>query len=90
MFVISTGDDASEAALRPCVANLRRTGLHARHTYRSTRNVGKLLKEAADCGARFAAIIEKDGASATLKNPDTGASAETPVPLDDLPAAIHG
>lgn len=88
VFVISTGDDASEAALRPAVAALRRAGLHARHTYRSTRNVGKLLKEAADCGARFAAIIEKDGASATLKNLDTGGSADTPVPLDDLPASL--
>jgi len=71
VFVISTGDEASEARLRPVVAELRRAGLHARHTYRSTRNVGKLLKEASGQNARFAAILEADGA-ATLKDLQSG------------------
>jgi histidyl-tRNA synthetase len=87
VFVISNGKDDSEAALKPSVAALRRAGLHARHTYRTTRNVGKLLKEAADSHARYAAIIENDR-EATLKNLDTGEQSPDPIALDALAAAI--
>ena len=45
--------------------------LHARRSYKSTRNVGKLLKDAASQAARTAVILEGDG-SATLKDLDTG------------------
>lgn len=41
--------------------------LHARHSYRATKNIGKLLEEASKQHARFAAIIE-DGERCTLKN----------------------
>ena len=54
--------DADRYAVRP---------LHARRSYKSTRNVGKLLKEAASQAARVAVILEGDG-SATLKDLDTG------------------
>ena len=39
------------------IADLRRAGRHERHTYRSTRNVGKLLGEAGKVRARFAVIL---------------------------------
>ncbi|MFM9958515.1 MAG: histidine--tRNA ligase [Phycisphaerales bacterium] len=45
--------------------------LHARRSYKSTKNIGKLLSDATACHARFALIIE-DGEKATLKNMDTG------------------
>lgn len=57
-FVISSGDDGAEDALPGVVADLRGGGLHVRHTYRSTRNIGKLLKEADASGARCAVILE--------------------------------
>ncbi len=60
VYVISNGEPAAEAQVRPLVAALRLAGLHARHTYKTTRNVGKLLQEAAGLGARFAIIIETD------------------------------
>lgn len=41
--------------------------LHARRSYKSTRNLGKLLKDAASQHARFAVIIES-AEEATLKN----------------------
>ncbi|MEC9374499.1 MAG: histidine--tRNA ligase [Planctomycetota bacterium] len=85
-FVISNGAAASDAALTPLVARLRGHGLHARHTYRSTKNVGKLLKEAAQTGARCAVIIE-DGASATVKDLDSGETREG-VALESLPALL--
>jgi len=86
-FVISTGTEESETALLPLVAHLRRSGLHARHTSRTTRNIGKLLKEAASCHARFAVILDDSAQSATLKNLDTQEQQED-VALDKLAAII--
>lgn len=75
VFVISTSDEASEAALPGVVAALRRAGLHARHTYKTTRNVGKLLKEAANTGARFAVILE-NAETCALKDLESGEQTE--------------
>jgi histidyl-tRNA synthetase len=72
LFTISNGTPEADAQLRPLVARLRRAGVHVRHTYKATRNVGKLLKEASDAQARFAAIIESAD-EATLKDLSTGA-----------------
>ncbi|MBL8746880.1 MAG: ATP phosphoribosyltransferase regulatory subunit [Phycisphaerae bacterium] len=56
--------------------------LHARRSYKATKNVGKLLADAGACHARFAAIIETPE-TCTLKNLDTGE--QTPdVPLGTL------
>ncbi len=67
VFVVSNGDPGAEAALRGVVAALREAGLHARHTYKTTRNVGKLLQEAAGLRARYAVILES-GQAAQLKD----------------------
>ena len=75
VFVISTGTDESEAALPGVVAGLRHAGMHARHTYKTTRNLGKLLKEAASVGARFAAILEV-AQTCALKDLDSGAQTD--------------
>lgn len=52
--------------------------LHARHSYKSTRNVGKLLKEAVAQHARIAVIIESD-AVATVKPLDGGEQVRCPI-----------
>lgn len=57
--------DADRYAVRP---------LHARRSYKSTRNIGKLLKDAAGQSARVVVILEGDG-SATLKDLDSGREA---------------
>ncbi len=67
VFVVSNGEPGAEAALRGVVAALREAGLHARHTYKTTRNVGKLLQEAAGLRARYAVILES-GQAAQLKD----------------------
>jgi histidyl-tRNA synthetase len=72
VFVIPNEKEESQAAMRPLVATLRRAGLHARHSYKATKNIGKLLGDAKDAGSRFAAIIET-GAEVTLKSLDDGA-----------------
>ncbi len=57
-FVIAANDEAERHVLRPVLAALRREGLHARRSYRATRNIGKLLQEADKAGARYAVILE--------------------------------
>jgi len=63
-------------------------GLHARRSYKTTKNVGKLLQEAAKLNARFAVIIESASA-AKIKDMATGAQDERTFPLDELPGELH-
>jgi histidyl-tRNA synthetase len=57
VFVIALTDDAAKA-LPGTVRRLRLDGWHTRFSYRSSRNVGKLLKEADQCGAVRALILD--------------------------------
>ncbi|MFW6059562.1 MAG: histidine--tRNA ligase [Phycisphaeraceae bacterium] len=76
--------DTGAAHLPGQIAALRRAGLHARFSYKTTRNLGKLLKEAGNARARHALILDDDAAAgnAQLKNLATGE--QTTVPLDRL------
>ena len=71
-FVFASVDGADER-VSAIVAALRRTGLHARRGYRTTRNVGKLLKEAGNARARFAVIV---GETVEVKNLESGEQME--------------
>ncbi|MCC6675664.1 MAG: ATP phosphoribosyltransferase regulatory subunit [Phycisphaerales bacterium] len=73
----SVGED--DPAARP---------VHARHTYKTTKNVGKLLKEASDQHARAAVIIES-GEHATVRNLETREE-QKDVPLNRVPGVIAG
>ncbi len=81
-FVISNGTPEASAQIAPVVAALRAAGLHARHSYKATGNIGKLLKDAASCAARFAVIVESS-THATLKSLDDG-SQHPDIPLIEL------
>jgi histidyl-tRNA synthetase len=90
VFLLSNGTPEADAQVRPLLALLRRGGpgappLHARTSYKATKNVGKLLKEASDAHARYAAIIESES-EATLK--DLGSRAEEKVQLGDLASRV--
>jgi len=92
VFVLSNGDEAADAQVRPTVAALRRgseslSGLHVRHSYKATKNVGKLLKEATQQRARFAVIIE-DAESCSVKDTRTNEQWPDKIPLTDLHARI--
>ncbi|MEQ9616709.1 MAG: histidine--tRNA ligase [Phycisphaerales bacterium] len=83
-FVISNGSEGAEETLPRVLAELRRgeraagakpweyvrRPIHARRSYKATRNVGKLLKDASAVFARFAVILE-DGEVATVRDLDT-------------------
>ncbi len=71
-------DEAADLYLRPMLAHLRRAGLHARRTYKTTRNEGKLFGEANKSGARFVLKL-MPGLEAQLK--DMGAQGGASEPL---------
>ncbi|MEX2671802.1 MAG: histidine--tRNA ligase [Phycisphaeraceae bacterium] len=81
VFVFAAEEEA-RTLVAPLVAKLRSLGLHARFTYRTTTNVGKLLKEAGNSRARFAAILDGRTVSdslVSLKDLQTGEQSETTV-----------
>ncbi|MCK6477266.1 MAG: histidine--tRNA ligase [Phycisphaerales bacterium] len=94
VFVISNGTPEADAKLGSVVAELRRStgrqshGLHVRRSYKATRNVGKLLREASDIRARFAVILES-GTEATIKNLETGEQDQARTPVASLGEEIR-
>ena len=95
--MISNGTESSDAVLGTVVTQLRRAGLHVRRSYKATKNVGKLLQDAAKAGpggrgAKYAVIIESgegDG-KATLKNLDTGEQHPEPLTLSQIAGFVKG
>jgi len=83
VFVIDT-TEGEPGRFLGLIAGLRRAGLHARHSYRATKNVGKLLGEAGKARARFAVILgrELEAGNIVLKDLDAGEQRE--VPLNNL------
>ena len=73
VFIIASSDTAA-AQVPGLATKLRQQGIHARFSYKTTRNVGKLLKDAATCNARFAVIVEDSGLQ--LKDLTSGEQAE--------------
>lgn len=83
-FIISSGTDLADQTMTALTAELRRAGLHVRHSYKQTRNVGKLLGEAGKARAHHAVILGEELADGqvTIKNLDTGD--QTTIPLTDI------
>jgi len=63
-------------------------GLHARRSYKSTKNIGKLLQDAVKCNARFAVIVES-ATEATIKDIRTSVQDQNRTPIADLPAELR-
>ncbi|MFG0285151.1 MAG: histidine--tRNA ligase [Phycisphaerales bacterium JB039] len=84
-FVV-TGDESLDMLVMRLVADLRRAGVHARRSCKTTRNIGKLLKEASQQQARFAVIVE-DAQRATVKNLDDQSQRE--VALGEVAAIVR-
>lgn len=78
VFVISNGTPEADTQLTGIIGQLRSRGLHTRRSYKQTKNIGKLLKDAADSDARYAIIIES-GSELTLKALDTNEQSRGPI-----------
>jgi histidyl-tRNA synthetase len=88
-FVVSAGDAAAEAALAPLVARLRADGLHVRHSYKATRNVGKLLSDASRQRARFAVILGAEAAEGIVQLKDLASGEQRTVTMAELAGALR-
>ncbi len=89
VFVFAASEDGA-GFVGGIVAHLRRQGLHARFSYKTTRNVGKLLKDADAVRARYALIVGDDGRKgvASLKNLAGGEQVE--VRIGDVAERLKG
>ena len=83
VFVISAGEEG-DAAMAQTVSLLRHSNLHARRSYKATKNVGKLLTEAAKTNAKFVVILgeELSRGEYVVKNLET--KEQVAVTQDDL------
>ncbi len=74
VFVIDLREQDSQGQFSLLVSELRSAGLHVRHSYKTTRNVGKLMSEANKARARFAVILgqELDEGNVVLKDLQSG------------------
>jgi histidyl-tRNA synthetase len=80
VFVISA-NSSTDTVLSKTIASLRVAGLHTRMSYRATRNVGKLMTEAAKSNTRYTVILgeEPENNNIVVKNMDTGEQVEIPL-----------
>jgi histidyl-tRNA synthetase len=88
-FVVAASDTGAAEMYR-LVADLRRQGLHTRFSYKATRNVGKLLKDAAGCGARFAVILGDEVSERRAAIKDMSGGEQQDIALDQIAAHING
>jgi histidyl-tRNA synthetase len=88
VFVLSSGHDQAEELLVPLSTGLRDIGLHVRHTWKASRNIGKQFKEAANCRARIAVVLGEEVGQGMASVKDLDASEQFEVSLGDLPTWI--
>lgn len=84
-YVIAMSDEAA-ARQWGLVADLRASGLHVRFSYKATRNLGKLIKDANQARARFAVILNDQGTNVEVKNLDEGD--QVTISVDELAALL--
>ena len=83
VYIVAASD--AGAALAPAfAASLRRAGLHARFSYKATRNVGKLMKDVNSCGARFAMIVNDDAEKGTVELKDMASGDQEMIAFDEV------
>ncbi|MEE2719941.1 MAG: ATP phosphoribosyltransferase regulatory subunit, partial [Planctomycetota bacterium] len=86
-FLVSMGDDTDDAVV-PLLTRLRAAGLHARATDKTTRNLGKLIKDANRARARYAVIIGEEFADGRVVVKDLDSGDQTEVELDQLESRL--
>jgi histidyl-tRNA synthetase len=83
VFVFA-GSDATAAEVPAIVAALRRAGLHTRMSYKTTRNVGKLLKDASTTGAKLAVFTDDAATPGTFNVKNLATGTQTQATLEDI------
>ena len=88
-FVIAA-TDAAATRVPGLVAQLRRAGVHARLSYKTTRNVGKLLKDASTANAKFAVIVDDAIERSIVQIKDLAGGSQQEVTVADLASKLTG
>jgi histidyl-tRNA synthetase len=86
---VNAADDDAAARVAKVVASLRTYGLHVRQSYKTTRNVGKLLGEASKCRSRLAVILGKELAENRVVVKDMESGEQREVTLDELATTLR-
>lgn len=90
VFVIAAEEDLRRKA-HALVCELRGAGFHTRFSYRTTTNVGKLIKDADACRARFVVILDRASAQTnTVQLKNLAGGAQTQIAAGELIGAIRG
>ncbi|MAH66021.1 MAG: histidine--tRNA ligase [Phycisphaerae bacterium] len=89
VFVLVADDEAERPAVR-ILASLRQAGVHARRSYRATRNVGKLMSEASRAGAGHAVIVGRELEDGVVVVKDLRGGGQETVPVDALVRMFSG
>jgi histidyl-tRNA synthetase len=85
VFVVAL-TEAAGLRMPAVVAQLRRAGLHARFSYKATRNLGKLIKDADAAKAQYVAILDDKLADGVVALKNLASGEQTDVPLAALAA----
>ncbi len=88
-FVMAVSD-AAAAGVPQITATLRSAGLHARFSYKTTRNLGRLLKDASACQAHHAVILDDQMAQGVVAVKDMASGQQSNVPVGDLVGQLRG
>ncbi len=88
-YVLAASDEAA-AYVGPLVAKLRQQQLHTRFSYKTSRNVGKLIKDAVACNARFAVILDDTAAQGRAQLKDLATGGQTDLALDQIAQHLKG
>jgi len=86
-FVLPANDTLGDSVVQEIVDELRGFGLHARCSYKTTKNIGKLLQDAVAQKSKLAVIIESAD-EATIKDLRTNTQDAARTKLADLPRVI--
>jgi histidyl-tRNA synthetase len=89
VFVL-VADDVAERPAARILASLRQVGVHARRSYRATRNVGKLMSEASRAGAGHAVIVGRELEEGMVVVKDLRGGGQETIPVDSLVTMFTG
>jgi len=83
------GSPEGEARVPSLATELRRAGLHVRHSYRATHNIGKLLGDAGKQRARSAVILGRELADGMVALKDLDGGEQSLVPIGEVVAQLR-
>lgn len=89
VFLLCAADE-NERVLQSTLHSLRFSGIHARRSYRATRNVGKLLGDADKSGARVALIFGAECSEGNVVLKELASGEQSVVSIEGLAEILLG